>query len=313
MSSGPGLGRVLATAVAAVLVATGAAPAAEAGRTIVSARAFYPEGPLADGDGVTYAEMGADRVMRYDGKANRQIWNRPGCGPTSVASFGGDLLILCHIEGALARISRAGVTLAIIDRDRNGKSFITPNASINDGRGGVYFSSSGLFSPTAPAAGAVLYLDRTGTLSRLAEGIHYANGVALSHDGKTLYVSEHLERQVLAYDVAADATLSNRRVFVRLDDVEASVPGRSWEVGTDGLAMDAAGNLYIAEYGAGHLLIVGPDAKLRATIDVDEKYITAPALTPDETRIYITAPVSTYEPAAPGKVYSFANPVGPRG
>jgi sugar lactone lactonase YvrE len=205
------------------------------------------------------------------------------------------------------------VTLAIIDRDRNGKPFVTPNASINDARGGVYFSSSGLFSPTAPAAGAVLYLDRAGTLTRMAEGIHYANGVALSHDGRTLYVSEHLERQVLAYDVAADASLSNRRVFVRLDDIETGVPGRGWEVGTDGLAMDAAGNLYVAEYGAGHLLIVGPDAKLRATIDVDEKYITAPALTPDEAHIYVTAPVSTYEPAAPGKVYLFANPVGPRG
>jgi gluconolactonase len=294
---------------AAVLAALVAGALAADARIVVDGEARYPEGPIATGEGFTYAEMGADRVMVWDGTASRQVWSRRGCGPTSVARYGDGLVVLCHLEAALAVISREGETLEIIDRDRDGRRFMTPNASINDASGGVYLSSSGLFSPTAPAQGAVLYLAPDGTLGRLSEGIHYSNGVALSRGGRRLYVSEHLSRQVLAYDVGADGSLSGRRVFARLDDYDGVDPGRGWEVGPDGLAADREGNLYIAEYGAGHVLIVGPDARLKATIDVPQRYVTAAALSPDERRILITAPISLMNPTAPGGVYLVANPL----
>jgi sugar lactone lactonase YvrE len=299
-----------AVTVAAVAVA---AASAQGDRVVVNPRALYPEGPVHDSAGYYYAEMGADRVQRWDGTANRVVWMRPGCGPTSVAHYGGDLVVLCHIEQAVVRVSRAGVTLGLVNRDRNGKPFQTPNASVNDADGGVYISSSGLFSPSAPAEGAVLYLAKSAALSRIAEGIHYANGVALSRDGGTLYVSEHLNRQVLAYSVTAPGTITGKRVFVRLDDIEPAEPGRAWEVGPDGLATDKAGNLYIAEYGAGHLLIVGKDGKLRATIPVAERYITAPVLSPDESHLLVTAPASSVDPGQRGKVYFLVNPVFGKG
>ena len=201
----------------------------------------------------------------------------------------------------------------MINKDKTGRPFKTPNSSVNDRKGGVYFSSSGDFSPIAPAEGAVMYLDKAGTLSRLAEGIHYANGVGLTPDGKTLYVSEHLERRLFAFDVAADGSLSNKRVFVRLDDLEPADPKRSWEVGPDDMAVDSKGNIYEQEYGAGRMLIIGPDAKLKATIEVPEKYITGSALTPDESHIFITAPVSLVDPTLPGKVYFVANPLFGKG
>ncbi len=295
--------------VAALLVALAARAVAADDRIVVNDKALYPEGALTDGNSFFYTEMGADRVMRWDGSTNRKVWSRDGCGPTSVAHFGDGLLILCHIEAALAVITRGGQTVKIIDRDRNGRPFQDPNASFDDARGGVYLSSSGLFSPTAPSEGAVMYLAPDGTLTRLVEGIHYSNGVALTNGGKLLYVSEHLSRQILAFDVGADGSLSNKRVFTRLDDYDGVDPTRGWEVGPDGLTTDREGNLYIAEYGAGHVLIVGPDTRLEATIDLPEQYVTAPALSPDERHIFITAPASLYDPKEPGGVYLVANPL----
>jgi sugar lactone lactonase YvrE len=286
-------------------------PAAVAGEepVVINPSAPYPEGPVVAGKDVYYAEMGGDRVMRWDGKANSTVWTRKGCGPTSVARGEGDaLVVLCHIEARIAIITPAGKTVQIIDRDSAGQPFVDPNASINDARGGVYISSSGTFSPSAPSEGAVLYLDAKGGLRRMAEGIHYSNGVALSPDGKVLFVSEHLSRQILAYDVAADGSLSGKRVFLKLDDVVGPDPDRTWEVGPDGLSMDHAGNLYMAEYGGGRVIIVDRMAKLVAIIPFPEQYTTAPVLIDGERRLFVTAPVSLFDPTEPGKVYSVANP-----
>ena len=278
--------------------------------TVVNPRAAYPEGPLVAFGAVYYAEMGADRVMRWDGEASVPVWSRDGCLPTSVARGAGEtLLVLCHREGAILLVTPQGETIAVIDRDARGNRFVNPNASVNDGRGGVYLSASGDFAPAAPAHGAVLYLDPSGRLSRVAEGIRYANGVALTPDGTSLYVSEHLARRILAYDVAADGSLSGTRVFLNLDDAVGADAARGWEVGPDGLAVDRHGNVYIAEYGGGRIVVVDRDGKPLATIDVPERYTTAAALIDDERRLIITAPVSLFDPGAFGKVYVVDNPV----
>lgn len=301
LSSWPALALLFALPAAAV--------GQDTGRLTINPKALYPEGPLVDGALLYYAEMGGDQVMRWDGAENHLVWSGSGCGPTSVSRAGdGALNVLCHRQEALVRISLAGETLKTIDRDEEGLTFRTPNASVNDGNGGVYFSSSGSFSPSGASEGAVLYLDRSDRLRRVAEGIHYSNGVALSPDGKILYVSEHLSRNLLAFDVAEDGTLSGRKIFVALDDLVGTEAERSWEVGPDGLAVDRQGNLFVAEYGAGRFLVIDPGGTLLETVAVPEPYITGVALSPDEERIFITAPISRMVPFN-GTVTSMVNPL----
>ena len=303
--------RLKLPAILAALAMASALPAAAGDIVAINPSSNYPEGPLWRPDGVYYAEMGSDRVMRWDGSANTVLWTRKGCGPTSVAQLSPDLLsVTCHIEQSIALITPKGDLVRIIDEDNNGRRFRTPNASISDGKGGVYLSSSGDFATWADAEGGVLHLSADGTLVRLAEGIHYSNGVALSPDGATLFVSEHLERRVLAYDVGKDGSLSGERVFVSLDDLEPPDPERTWEAGPDGLAIDREGNLFIAEYSAGHVLVVDAAGHLKATLEFPERFVTAIAIAADEKRIFVTAPAAM-DPSVPGKVYSLANPLLP--
>ena len=305
--------RCASSALAGVLAAVTVVAAATAApqRTVVNPDSAYPEGPSVVDGVLYYAEMGNDRVMRFDGRHNRELWSRDGCGPTSVQPMGdGSLAVLCHREEIVARIGTDGALVEVIDRDRDGATFTNPNAAVSDGRGGIYFSSSGVFAPGARATGAILHLDAAGTLTCVAEGIHYANGVAVSADGRTLYASEHLERRVFSFDIVDDGSLSNRRTFVRLDDLEGFDPERTWELGPDGLALAPDGNLVIAEYGAGHLLVVDPGGKLVASVPVPEHYVTAAAFSADGKRMFITAPASLMNPNS-GAVYEVAYPITP--
>ncbi len=296
-------------AVAFVLAVAATTPTgAQAPGVVLNDTAYYPEGPIVVDGGVAYAEMGADRISVSDATGTRTLWRGRNCGPTSIAPFGGGFVVLCHQAAALVVLTRAGDATEVITRDDNDRPFPTPNASRADRRGGVYFSSSGQFGPGAPATGAVLYLDANKSLRRVAEGIHYANGVALAPDGRTLYVSEHLSRNVLAYSVGDDGSLRQPRIHLSLDRLVGPAPAGRWEVGPDGLTTDRAGNLYIAEYGAGRLHIVSPQRDLLATVAVDGAYVTAPALSADERTIYVTAP-PVPNPGRPGKVLAVPNPI----
>src|SRR5262249_5846308 len=93
-----------------------------------------------------------------------------------------------------------------------------------DGRGGVYFTVGGAYHVSA--AGAV---------TTVVEGADVrTNGIALSPDEKTLYVTNGAT--ILAFDVARDGSTSGRRDFAKLEPGDAA----------DGMAVDAAGRLYVS-------------------------------------------------------------------
>lgn len=106
-----------------------------------------------------------------------------------------------------------------------------------DARGNAYVNTIGFDLPREPAAPGLLALVRPdGQVAVVAEGLAFPNGMALSADGATLLVAESYAEQITAYDVAADATLSRRRVW-------APTPGEH----PDGICLDATGALWYAD------------------------------------------------------------------
>lgn len=102
-----------------------------------------------------------------------------------------------------------------------GKPLGRLNDLVADKNGGVYFTVGGAF-----------YVNSRGEVTSLGDSIR-ANGIILSPDEKTLYVTNG--GVVLAFDVQADGTVANRRDFAKL---EAGGNG-------DGMAIDATGRLYV--------------------------------------------------------------------
>lgn len=297
----------LAGAVVALMIFAGAQSAVAGGVETINAKSLYPEGPLWLDGKALYVEYSGHTVMAWDGQTNAQIWKQDGCGPAALAKVPEGLLVTCYDTSTLVTISLDGKTLDTTDSAKAGVSLKGVNDLAPDGKGGIYMSASGVFDVAAPIEGTVVYRAPDGSFHQVADDIHYSNGMAVTDGGKSLLVSEMLAARVLKFDVAADGSLSNRRVFVRLKDVVADPEGADAYYGPDGLKVGASGNVYIAQNGGASILVVSPEGKLVRQLPVPGKYVTNVGFGADEGTLIVTAATDPWNAPYPGEVYLVEN------
>lgn len=270
----------LAAGGAAVLALASRPPAATPAQQTVADDAGYPEGALWHGDALYWAEMTEDRVMRWDGRAASTFWTHDDCGPTAIAPAAGGFAVACHRADMVVRLDAEGRTRETVTTDTDGAPVRWPNDMTGDRQGGVYLSSSGRFAVGAPATGRLLYLPPDGPPRVVAEGLYYANGVALSRDGRTLYAAEHIGRRVLAFEVTAPGSLGASRDFADFEALPSSDSSYSL-TGPDGIDVALDGRVLVAEYGAGRIAVFGADGAFEGLIAVPERFVTSSSFGPD--------------------------------
>ena len=113
----------------------------------------------------------------------------------------------------------------------DGRTLGRLNDLIADGRGGAYVTVGGAYHVSAD-----------GVVSTVVDQDIRSNGIMLSPDGRTLYVTNRTV--VLAFDVGADGSTRNRRNFGELNG----------DGGGDGMAIDAEGRLYVTGNAGVHVL-----------------------------------------------------------
>ena len=271
---------------------------------VINPKSGFPEGPLWHMDKLFYVEYGSQTVMTWDGKQNQEFWKMDGCGPSAIVALpAGDFLVTCYDSGSIVRISPEGKTTAEYKQDTEGRGFQGPNDFVVDRKGGAYFTASGPWE-SEPIVGKIFYMDPKGEIREVANDLHYANGIALSNDGKTLFLAESEASRVIQFNVQQDGSLAGRRLFVRVGQVD---PDSGCYAYPDGLKMDSKDNLYIGQYSKGRIVVVSPDRKLVKTIEVPSP--AAPNLTfgPDEAVVYIMAVDDQENAPYWGKVYEVPN------
>ena len=162
----------------------------------------------------------------------------------------------------------------VADKFPDGTTLGRINDLAADGHGGAYFTERGLFH--AKADGTVDTIVPAPPPGPPQPGGVFTNGLVLSPDGKTLYVTNRTT--ILAFDVGADGALSNQRNFATLvDEPQGSFGG-------DGLTVDAAGRLYVTAAG---IQVFDPTGKHLGTIPTPRRAITATFGGPDRKTLYI--------------------------
>lgn len=136
-------------------------------------------------------------------------------------------------------------------------------------RDGRFFVGTMAQKPDGTPRGNLYRVDPDGSTHHLLDGLHVPNGLAVSPDNRTLYLSDSWAsvRQVWAFDLDAEGNISNRRPFFDT----ASMPGRP-----DGACMDADGGYWSAAIDGGELLRLLPDGTVDQRVAVPLRKPTKP-------------------------------------
>jgi gluconolactonase len=295
----------LRTFICLLLCAVGAYGHADGGVKVLNGDAHYPEGPIWFQGKLYYVEYDRNAVMTWDGSRNAVFSSDKGCGQSAVVPARGEFLTTCYDNGTIGRIAADGKVLAPYTHDKDGNTFVGPNDFAPDSRGGIYFTTSG--SHGTALDGKVFYIAPDGTISLKADFLHNANGLAVSKDGKILYLVETDANRLLKFRIAPDGSLSDRRIFVNLDDLTQHVV----HIWPDGVKIDSRGEIYIGQSArethvplAGVIFVVDAEAHLLRELTLPSLQVPNFAFSPDEKTLYVTAVDQIDKSPFLGKVYS---------
>jgi gluconolactonase len=210
------------------------------------------DGPIWDGRGLIYTDMGSSAIQRYDPATNRVTVFRPFWTRMKGLALGPDGMLYGCQSGSrrLVRFNRDGSASPLQAR-LDGKMHNAPDDLVIDRQGRIWFSD-----PHDEARGpevrpmldhaSVLRAERTGwsmwTLTRMTFDTTCPRAVLLSEDERTLYVAESpagpdASPELRSYSLLDNDALGEPRVLHRF--------GRG-ERGVDGMCWDTAGNIVAA-------------------------------------------------------------------
>ena len=253
----------------------------------VVANLHFAEGPVWSYDGfLLFSDTVVDKLLKVTpGGADAVFAERAGGAIGNAYDTEGRLYSCEFRQRRITRTLKNGKVEVLAARFE-GKRFNAPNDIVVRRDGQVYF--------TDPAFGSqqdtreldfygVYHITPKGELEVVAKWKTRPNGIALSPNGRTLYVSDSDERSVRAYDLDGKGAASKERIVVNKID---GVP--------DGLRTDEKGNLYVAANEVFVYELSNVPAKLLGEIPLAETPSNLAFGDADMETLYITARTSVY-------------------
>ena len=202
-------------------------------------------------------------------------------------------LVICEEGGRrISRVALSGGEPEVVAGNYEGKKFNSPNDLVYRPDGSLYFTDPpfGLKgqdeSPEKELDfNGVFRLAPDGELTVVIKDVERPNGIAFSPDGSVFYVANSRNNTWMAYDAAADGSVTGGRTFFDASGIKG-------DGGADGMKVDSNGNLYCT--GPGGVFVITPEGKHLGTIQ--------PPATPsnlawggaDADTLYMTAPQALY-------------------
>ncbi len=226
-------------------------------QTLMSGLAF-PESPRWRDGRLWVSDWGAGEVIAVDLEGKTEVVVRHPSFPMCIDWLpDGRLLIVSSSDGLLLRREPDGSL--VTHADLSALADHPWNDIVVDGRGNAYVNNTGFDFPGGEfAPGTIALATPDGSARQVADGVAFPNGMAVTPDNSTLIVAESYGNKLTAFDIAADGSLSNQRVWADLGD---GVP--------DGICLDAENAVWYGDVPHQRCVRVREGGEVLETIDLD--------------------------------------------
>ena len=277
---------------------------------VVATGLRFPEGPVPMPDGsALLVEIARGTLTRVTPDGSLSVVADLGGGPNGLAIGPDGAAYVCNnggfewIEagallfpghaantepcGSIQRVDLATGAVTILYDSFEGERLKGPNDIVFDANGGFWFTDHGQVRATGRDHGAIYYAAADGSrITRQRPDMMGPNGIGLSPDGRTLYVSETMTARVWAMEIVAPGTLAPPPPWA---------PGRF--VGTppafrllDSMAIEESGHICVGTMVEGGITIFDPDGSGSEFVPLPDVGITNIAFGgADRCDAYITA------------------------
>ena len=216
-----------------------------------------------------FSNWGMQEVVAVDLDGKKEVVLRvPTTIPFSIDWLpDGRLLIVSGREGLLLRQGPDGKL--ITHADLTGLSKEAWNEIVIDGRGNTYVNGG---------PGLIALVSPDGSARQVADGIAFPNGMAITPDNSTLIIAESHGKKLSAFDIGADGTLANRRVWA---DLNGGVP--------DGICIDADNAVWYGDVPNKCCVRVREGGEVLQTINLDRGCFACMLGGADNTKLFLLA------------------------
>jgi sugar lactone lactonase YvrE len=226
-------------------------------RTLMTGIAFG-ESPRWHDERLWFSDWGTQEIIAVDLEGKSEVVVRMPSFPFCIDWLpDGRLLIVSARDGLLLRREPDGSL--VTHADLSNLSEHPWNDIVVDGRGNAYVGNIGFEFPGGEFAPGILALvTPDGSARQVADGAAFPNGIVVTPDNSTLIVAESYANRLTAFDIAADGSLSDRRVWAELD---GGVP--------DGICLDAEGAVWYGDVPNRRCVRVREGGEVLQTIELD--------------------------------------------
>jgi Gluconolactonase len=247
----------------------------------------FTEGPTPDKKGnIYFTDQPNNRIWKYDTNGNLSVFME-NAGRSNGLFFDkkGRIISCADEKNELWAINTSNKKVTVLVDNIDGKKMNGPNDCWVDKKGGIYFSDPYYQrdywerkKPDLPKEN--LYYLPPGAKQPIVvdSNCRKPNGLVITPDGKTMYVSDLGGNKTYRYTINEDGTLSNREVFINR--------------GSDGITLDSEGNLYITGNG---VTIYDSSGKYIGRIPIPSRWTANLCFGgKDRKTLFITASESVY-------------------
>ena len=250
----------------------------------IAAKYLYTEGPAWSRENfLIFSDLPANHLVKWVPGEGNSVFEENSNGTNGNTYDAQGRLYSCESHARrVVRRDKKGHTEVLADK-WEGKKLNGPSDIAVRHDGEIYF--------TDPAFGkqldsreldfyGVFHISRKGVLELVTKTDGRPHGIAISPNGRNLYVSNADQHQVRTFDLDKSGNASNERVLI---EKIGGVPG--------GIRVDEDGNLYVAEK---HVSVFSPEGKMLREIPVPESPSNLAFGDPDLQTLYVTARTSVY-------------------